>query len=169
MHDPCKRHVSHRNAVRILRGGALCHAQNFGDHYATLLVTPTFLSLKLTFLSLKLTFLRVARPAAAAVAPSACALSGKWDTCMHAAQQHARCRCCFQCVFSVFSVCFQCVFSVFSVYNGARCARLLSQPGSADGTVHLLVLVSRRFTFTPLQNCLFTPELQWQSRGQRRI
>jgi hypothetical protein len=115
MHDPCKRHVSHRNAVRILRGGALCHAQNFGDHYATLLVTPTFLSLKLTFLSLKLTFLRVARPAAAAVAPSACALSGKWDTCMHAAQQHARCRCCFQCVFSVFSVCFQCVFSVFSV------------------------------------------------------
>jgi microcystin degradation protein MlrC len=28
--------------------------------------------------------------------------------------------------------------------------------------------VSERFPLTPLRNCLFTPELQWQSRGQRR-
>ena len=26
-----------------------------------------------------------------------------------------------------------------------------------------------RFPWTPLQHCLFTPELQWQSRGKRRI
>ena len=30
-------------------------------------------------------------------------------------------------------------------------------------------MVSKRFPLAPLQYCLFTPELQWQSRGQRRI
>jgi deoxyribodipyrimidine photolyase len=29
--------------------------------------------------------------------------------------------------------------------------------------------VSERFRLIPLQNCLFTPELQWQSRGKCRI
>ena len=29
--------------------------------------------------------------------------------------------------------------------------------------------VSRRFRWMPLRNCLFTPELQWQSRGKSRI
>ena len=28
---------------------------------------------------------------------------------------------------------------------------------------------SERFPLTPRRNCLFAPELQWQSRGQRRI
>jgi hypothetical protein len=30
-------------------------------------------------------------------------------------------------------------------------------------------VVSERFRSAPLQHCLFTPELQWQSRGKRRI
>jgi hypothetical protein len=29
--------------------------------------------------------------------------------------------------------------------------------------------VSERFPFIPRQHCLFTPELQWESRGERRI
>jgi deoxyribodipyrimidine photolyase len=36
-----------------------------------------------------------------------------------------------------------------------------------DNPEHLLA-VSERLPFTPLQNCLFTPELHWQSRGKRR-
>jgi hypothetical protein len=29
--------------------------------------------------------------------------------------------------------------------------------------------VSRRFLLIPLRNCLFTPAIPWQSRGQRRF
>ena len=31
------------------------------------------------------------------------------------------------------------------------------------------VVVVGCIAYTPLQNCLFTPELQWQSRGKRRV
>ena len=56
-----------------------------------------------------------------------------------------------------------------------------SEPFAADMTMDVfsealfqlanlwVAKVSRRFRLIPLQYCLFTPELQWQSRGQWRI
>jgi hypothetical protein len=50
-----------------------------------------------------------------------------------------------------------------------RCLRPACCQWAAAVEVHDAFLVRRRFPWTPLQNCLFTPESPWQSRGKRRV
>ena len=52
------------------------------------------------------------------------------------------------------------------VFYGDYCRVLLSQEGPAMDPATGRPLVSERFPLITLQNCLLTPESQWQSRGQ---
>jgi hypothetical protein len=72
---------------------------------------------------------------------------------------------------TMYSICHKILYYInIYIYDISYRARLVVQGANdADLGNSSLPVVSERFPLTPLQNCLFTPELQWQSRGQRRI